>query len=121
MGEKKAINDNFFFSTSDLPDFQMKMKRHAGAWCFWKSDCCSYFTLLPKQGDSDDVLTNKMPSIPSFSSCYISFTLISKCVIKISDIQDDRERANIGSLTLPGSYQSTCYWRHISIFLVLPL
>lgn len=34
MGEKKAINDNFFFSTSDLPDFQMKMKRHAGAWCF---------------------------------------------------------------------------------------
>lgn len=98
----------------------MKAKRHAGAWCFWKSGCRSYCTSLPKLGDSDDVLTNKMPSIPSFSSCYISFTLISNCVVKISDIQDVRERATVGSLTLPGSCQSTCYWRLISIFLVLP-
>lgn len=121
LWEKKNNKPKFFFSTSDVPHFQTKKKRHAGARCFRKSDCCSYLTLLPKQGDSDDVLTNKMPSLPSLSSCYISFTLISKCVIKISDIQDDRERATVGSLMLPGSCQSTCYWRHISIFLVLPL
>lgn len=97
----------------------MKMKRYAGAWCFWKSGCHSYCIQLPKLGDSDRVLTNKMPSIPSLSSCYISFTLIRRCIIKISDIQDDRGRATVGSLMLPGSCQSTCYWRLASIFLVL--